>query len=317
MSKKLLSVVAIVSGLFVSNGFAQQPPNASFETWTTDQAGEPEPSGYGSSNVVASFPFGSNSISVTKNSTKVHSGSYSMEITTQPYSSSGSQLNLAPYLPDGALDFAFTGTLNPLKAPYFIPGYPEVNRYAQLSFYAEYTPVGSDVASCGVALTKWNTSTLKRDTIATGFQTISGTVSSFTEYTITLTYKTTEVPDTGAIFFISSGIPAQVGSSLIVDDVSFSGTVPTGIHEYAALSGNITAFPNPASESITLKSANTQVNLALIEIFDVTGRRMDMAVVQNNQTTLNTEAYAKGLYIYSAYDANHQLLGVGKFNIIK
>jgi len=318
MYKKLLTALSISAALFVSKGFAQQPPNAGFEVWGKDAVNEPEPGGYGTSNVIAYYLFGSNPLSVFKDSTTVHGGKYAMKITTQAYSSSGSFVgSMASYLPNGTLDFAFTGTLI-TSAPYFKPGYPEVNRYAQFTFYAQYAPTGSDVATCGVALTKWNGSS--RDTVAKGAVTVSGTVSTWTQYTVTLAYKTCEYPDTAAIVFTSSGTKAQakVGSTLLVDDVAFTGTNScTGINTETTIATAVTAFPNPASDNITLRSNGLANSFSYVEIFDISGRKVDAQIVQNSLVTFNTSSYAKGMYVYTAYNENHSLVGVGKFSVTK
>ncbi len=290
-----------------------------FELWGTDAVGEPEPDGYGTSNVIAYYLFGSNPLSIFKDSTAVHGGKYSMKIVTGAYSSSGSFVgSMASYLPNGTLDFAFTGTLKE-AAPYFIPGYPEANRYTQFTFYAEYAPQTGDEAVCAVALTNFSGGV--RDTIAEGSVTISGTVSSFTQYTVNLTYKSTcQFPDTAIIVFTSSGTKTQAkaGSTLIVDDAAFSGDNScTGIISETQLSAAVLAFPNPASDNITLKSTGAANNFSYVEIYDLTGRKVDAQLVQNNRVTFNTSSYSIGMYVYSAYNENHELVGVGKFNIVK
>ncbi len=318
MSKKLLSLAVIASLTFVTSSFAQQVPNSSFETWGAGPLGD-DPVSWGTPNIFSNPLLGSSGVSVTKNTTNFHTGSAAMQIVTTKLSASAPP-GTSTYLPNGTLDFAFTGSIT-ASTPYFHPGYAETTRYAQLNFFAIYIPEASssDVGTCTAFLFKTNGSVI--DTIAIGATTISKTASatSFSSFTVNLSYRSGETPDSAAVVFTSSGTKAQAtyGSTLIVDDVTFSGIV-AGVHEYSLLSGNMNAFPNPATESITLKTTNnSNQNLSLVEIFDITGRKTDAVLVQNNQTTLNTSAYAKGLYLYNAYNENHELMGVGKFTVAK
>jgi hypothetical protein len=320
MSKKLLSVIAIASMLFVSNGFAQQVPNSNFDSTWTHTAGPPaydDPAGWATPNVLTTLAvlFGAQVPAVYKDSLKVYNGhKYAMRIVTEPYTPGGIT-TLTPYLPNGKLDFAFTGTIN-VSSQKITRGYPEVNRYAKLDFFAAYTPNGSDSATCGVMLTKWTGT--KKDTIAIGGTYIKST-PSYTDFTIPLTYLINNMePDSATIAFESSGTKTPKDSSTLwVDSIRFSGIVPLGVQDYGSLLNSIRTYPNPASGNITLALAeNNNQSLSLIEIYDVTGRKADAIAVMNNRALLNTSSFANGLYMYSAYNEKKELIGVGKFNVL-
>ncbi len=324
MSKKLLSVIALTSTFAITSVIAQQVKNNSFDSTWTHTAGPPaydDPASWATPNILTSDAtiFGPQMPCVFKDSlANAHSGKYAMKIVTTKYTPGGlAGSALSPYLPNGTFDFAFTGSIVLTTTVAVVRGYAETHRYAQLDFFAKYTPVGSDVATCGVMLSKWTGTT--RDTVAKGSVTISST-ASYTDFTINLTYVNNFLtPDTAVVAFTSSGTTAQaqLGSALWVDDVTFSGTVPLGVENYSSLMSSIKTYPNPASENITLAlTENNLQNLSLIEIFDVTGRKADEVLVQNNQAVLNTSSFAKGLYLYSAYDEKRELIGVGKFNVL-
>ena len=92
-------------------------------------------------------------------------------------------------------------------------------------------------------------------------------------------------------------------------------TLPAaGINELAAASHE-NVFPNPAQNEINfVADAATQ---KAIQVYDVTGRLIETININNNQTTINTSAYANGLYTYSITGKNNLLINRGKFTISK
>lgn len=318
MYKKLLSTL-IIASVRATIGFSQQPPSADFEGTTTwvSQTGPlayEEPKGWGTTNTLSSqLLFGSNPVSIFKaTAPNVNAGTYAMKIVTFKYTTGGIIGDMKPYLPNDTLAFAFTGKIQP-SAPYLIPGYTQTIRYAQLDFYAKYTPTGSDVGTCSVLFRRWNGT--NRDTVAYGATTIANN-TNFTKYTIMLTYKSGLAPDTAIVLFNSSYTKPQVGSTLWVDDLSFSGLV-AGINERNMLINAIKVFPNPATENITFAASVANESLSMVEIFDATGRRIDGVAIQNNRHELNVNKYAEGLYMYNAYNDKKELIGIGKFNVTK
>jgi len=320
MSKKILTSAIFTSFIFAATAFGQQVPNGSFETWGPGAPlGETEPSGWTSGNVLSTSFTGNSPVSVTQNTTPadVKSGKSSMQIvTTAPSQTSLNDIG-ASNLPNGTLDFAFTGSVTG-SSPYFKEGYAEVNRYAALNFYAIYSIGGGqsgDNGTCGVLLFKTKGKVI--DTIAYGGVLIQPS-ATYQPYVINLTYKSGQAPDSAVVVFTSSGTKTQavLGSTLIVDSVTFTGLI-AGINEYNLLSTNISAYPNPASENITLKSSSAIQNFSFVEIYDITGRKTDADVVNSNQVVINTGGYTRGLYVYKAFNENHELTGIGKFTVLK
>lgn len=312
MYKKLLSTF-IIASVSATIGFAQQPTNAGFESTWVAQTGYSEPPGWGTPNLLSSSAtiFGANAVSVSQaTSPNVNSGTYAVKISTIKYTPGF--VDISTYLPNDTFGFVFSGKIMP-SSPYLFPGYTQTTRYAQLDFYAKYTPVGSDQGTCTVFFQKRNGT--KVDTIAYG-ATLIASNTSFAKLSVPLTYKSGLAPDTATIIFNSSYTKPQIGSALWVDDLSFSGLV-AGINERNMLLNAIKVFPNPATDNITFAASVANESLSLVEIFDATGRRIDGIAIQNNRHELNVNKYAEGLYMYNAYNDKKELIGIGKFNVTK
>lgn len=317
MYKKLLSIFAVASTVFATNGFAQAIPNGDMETWVP-QTGYSDPSGWATPNVLGSNAtfFGNNPYSVSQDKSTFYQGTSSMKITTFKYTPG--LVDITTNLPNDTIGFAFTGKLT-TTAPYLYYGYPETNRYSSVSFYAKYTPVNGDSATCSVSLQRRNAGAL--EVIAVG-QTTLGLTSTFTKFKTTLVYSANASiagakPDTAIVVFSSSKKKPQVNSTLWVDSISFGGLVPSGIYDLGVRVNALNVYPNPANEQVTLAAKFIDQMLSTIEIFDATGRKVENIAVQNNKTTVNTSMYAKGFYTYSAYNENKELVGVGKFSVTK
>ncbi|MEI8231473.1 MAG: T9SS type A sorting domain-containing protein [Actinomycetes bacterium] len=86
-----------------------------------------------------------------------------------------------------------------------------------------------------------------------------------------------------------------------------------GINEFA--SGNEGVFPNPAQNEINFITDETKQKS--VHVFDVTGRKIDALGITTNQTSINTSAYANGLYTYSIIGNDNAVVSRGKFSIAK
>lgn len=110
-------------------------------------------------------------------------------------------------------------------------GKPYTSKPLRLQAYYKYSPAGSDSAMIQVALTRWNTSLSKRDTISYDKIMLHGAVNAYTQLDQTLTYlDNTATPDTLVLIFAASGgidfndlqgCAGQIGSVMWVDDLKF------------------------------------------------------------------------------------------------
>ncbi|MBI4946392.1 MAG: PCMD domain-containing protein [Bacteroidetes bacterium] len=316
---KLHLLVFIISGASVCT-FAQ--PTMDFETWTTMNNGTlatpEEPTGWITGNQLVTFVSPGNSISVTKvTGTEAHGGLYAMKIVTVDVVNdpSGGQL------PDPT-GVAFVGKvqISPLK---LINGFPYTAKPATCEFWYKYTPQTGDSASCGLALTKWNG--IKTDTIATGNIFIKNTAAFYVQATFNLIYNplfSAVQPDTMRIGFSATCIASKtcgvVGSTLWVDDITFTGT--TGMNQLSSFN-DVELYPNPCNQSLNI-SAGTGEAVSVV-VLDVIGKIVASAPLtlsangMKETGAINTSGFAMGLYSYSILDKSGNPMRAGKFNVVR
>ncbi len=108
---------------------------------------------------------------------------------------------------------------------------------------------------------------------------------------------------------------ATMDSTGAVKRVSWLQSAPVGVGiKEVTESNNELVFPNPAQNEINFVADASQQKA--IQIFDVTGRLIDIITITNNQTTINTSNYANGMYRYNIIGKDNSILNKGKFTII-
>jgi hypothetical protein len=212
-------------------------------------------------------------------------------------------------------------------------GFANSDRPESVSFWYKYAPAaGGDVAGFFIALTKWNTTTNKRDTIANGLWNTTTAISAYASQSVTLTYySTTTAPDSMALIFSSTNLfnpnytlcmnCGKSGSTLWVDDISFAGW--NGINEQLSSEGVI-LFPNPVREHVNI-SVEALNDAFSVSTFDVAGRLVGTAeltlsnsgAISKKMGVINTSGFSTGLYSYSVLDKNGVALRAGKFSVVK
>ncbi len=74
------------------------------------------------------------------------------------------------------------------------------------------------------------------------------------------------------------------------------------------------AYPNPATSQISFRySAQNAQN---IFVYDMAGRQIGQAEMKSGMATLNTSAFASGIYFYHVTDKSGNVLDNGKFSIL-
>ena len=110
-------------------------------------------------------------------------------------------------------------------------------------------------------------------------------------------------------------VTATMDSIGDVKKVSWLQQLPTqGINEFP-LANQELVFPNPAQNEINFLGDAAKQKSA--QVFDIAGRMIDSFSITNNQTTINTSAYANGLYTYSIIGKDNAIVNRGKFSITK
>lgn len=199
-----------------------QIPNPGFELWT---AGEPD--GWATSN---SSPF----ITVTQ-SIDAHGGiSAARGEVIEIYPG----INLQPLLQSGP-----GGT-----------GFPISQRYAALRGFYKFGPIGGDRFGVIVLFTKYDTTL-----VAVGAILDSTPVALYTEFVVNMTYYTSDIPDMAniqiSIVGPVTGSDFHVGSTMHVDDLSFSGIVAVD-DQQGSIPGAFVLhqnYPNPFNPSTKIR----------------------------------------------------------------
>ena len=135
----------------------------------------------------------------------------------------------------------------------------------EFSLYYQYAPVNDDTAQVQFLLTN------AADTLADTLVTLPDPVSTYTQLTVPIHYKVTGVqPDMHQVIILSSGVGGQVGSTMWVDDVKFSGgDCFTGIFDPSQPLTLMDVAPNPANLGLMIEYPGKQ-NVPMV-VYDVTG----------------------------------------------
>lgn len=309
MKKILLSTVAVAALTLAANAQAFIP-NSGFESWGTTAGEDIQPTGWISYNVFTFSLFettGANPTSITQAGTPDnYAGNYSAKITTVTLQSNPSPADI----PNTA-GVLYTGSVA-FTAPYLFPGYSSQQRPASMSYYAKYTPVGTDSAFCLVSITRWNGTS--RDTIAWGYDLMPAAIAAYQQRNVVMNYNApfaNTIPDTISIMFSASALIApQVGSALWVDEVAFSGYV--GVSERDNNNG-VSVYPNPSS-TITQFDVTAE-NASQVIVYDMTGREVIRENFNGKVARVNSAELANGSYTYSIISTENEVLSRGQFGV--
>lgn len=307
MIKKLLATTLTIAGFF--SAAEAQIPNPGFETWGSTFSQPQEPTGWMSGNLFASplltFPNPNpNPTSVTKETGAGAYNTSSAKITTIVL-----QYNPDPTSIPDTLGILAIGSAN--LSLQITQGFPYTARPNQLNFFAKYSPSGVDTAYAYIELTRWNGTS--KDLIADGSVMIQST-SSYLQKTINLTYYNSNFPDTCFIAFSSSSdVAPKLGSTLWVDDLSFSGW--NSVNDNNPLAEFVKAYPNPAKDNFYL-----EVDIAdakEVQVFDMIGNYVCSYTLINQQTSIPVSALSNGFYLYSIIDEKGNVMLTDKFSVVK
>jgi len=324
MKKSLLFVSAVL--LFIASASAQtQVPNTGFEKWTPDAiSGAKNPNagsgsdGWWDFNMFSSPFLGSSPVSVFQENTTIYSGLHSAKLVSIILThTSDSLINTYNYGIRDTMGIMVLANVNESFSGAAVKlGIPFTKKITEFDFYFQYTPTGTDTASCNIQM--WHYSSGKRNIIGGGKFVTHGITSSWTLAQVPIIYDSlTSVPDSMLILInATSNFKPQAGSIMYVD--SANGFIPSGIDEINVPSANVTVYPNPASSEVNfhVTSSGSEVGYG-IKVYDLTGKQIDTYPVVNKLTTINTATYNSGLYFYELYDKNGAQLKVGKFSVVK
>ncbi len=240
-----------------------QIPNGNFENWSTIN-GYQSPYSWDNLNTIT---FNQNIFTCYKGAPGQSGNSY-LAVITRSVSGKG----IVPgRVVSGKID---TVTYNPIS------GFPFVQRPQNLNYYLQYMPYDpSDTCSVKVILTKWNSSLLRRDTIAKGLNNYNVMAHSWLFNSVYLNYHSGDAPDSAMIIISSSGVNAKNGSYIYLDNMSFSGNV-VGIEELE-LRSKIKIYPNPSKNYFTIElkemPANSNYSIEVKDLKGTTFKKLDIS----------------------------------------
>jgi hypothetical protein len=279
MKKTIFTLAAVA---LTSASLFAQIPNNGFETWTS--AGTySNPASWDNLN---SMTTGMGVYTCTKGTPGAVGTSY-LKLVSKTVSGMGVMPGVAV---SGVIDMT---TFKPKS------GFPLAQRPLKLTGSWQFMASGADAGFVSVYLTKWNSSMMMRDTIAKAKQNLAGMVMSWTTFSINLTYMSSVMPDSAVIILSASGNTPVANSYLYVDNLSFTGTV-TGINNMDNYVSNISAYPNPSTDNISVELTAQKASHIKLQLVDVTGKlisEVNAGEIQGNyKNTINTTGIAKGIY---------------------
>lgn len=208
--------------LFVTlNLGAQNIPNYGFEDWYNYPNSIYEtPKGWTDNDLLYQrFDSGYRGISTLK-TTRSHSGKYALQLSVSI--DHNDTVNGAIFS-TGSVDTLIKGALYHSSSM----GFQCSQRYGTFSGFYIFDKLQGDTAVFGAIFTKWNWAKKKRDTIVNSILRIGDFHTDYVPFVVPLKYRIkVEVPDTA---FITIGIQAEngkaakIGTTLIIDDLQFSG----------------------------------------------------------------------------------------------
>lgn len=298
-------IITIIGILFVLINGTSAQPNGGFENWSTEFSYE-TPDGWQTFNALIYSTPPSPLSAFKVSGIDKYSGNYALKLkSVQVYN------DVITNLFGDTAGGTYTGKI--IYTPFaFKYGFAYAGRAEKLEFWSKYHPVGSDTAGAIVFFSKWTgTST---DTIAVGVISIPST-PIYSLFQMNLEYYSEQTPDSATIFFYTSqnAQRARLNSTLFIDDVLLSGWVAVDENKLKTI--RVKAFPNPASESITIEVQ--QADAAKVRITDVSGRLTGEYNLINKNIRIDTRNYSNGLFFYEVLESKGRALAKGKFNIVK
>lgn len=276
-------------------------PEGGFENWVQESSYE-EPAGNWWTSLNSLNSLGG-PVTVTK-VTDFYSGSYAAKLETKMWGT---------FILPGLL---VSGTFI-TSPPFVIQGQPFTDKPIRFKGYYKYISVNNDSAAIFAMLTKHNSITGKRDTLAIAKQAVLATTLTYTPFNLEFIYSSSETPDSIDVVFSSSANGAnfsgQIGSTLVVDEIVLE--YGTGVFELLTPEVEVSLFPNPAAESISVTIDNVKEFLLDYTIYSFDGKIVQQGTIKSTETNISITGIEAGKYLFNVYSGK-KLLGSKKIIVI-
>lgn len=302
MRVKFTLLAALVVAFFSAN--AQQLPNASFDSWTTDTLA---PDGWSTYESYFGTPLGH----AEKDATDKVFGAYSLKLTS-----------------DSVPNFASYGVLAGVAAvgkgigggqPQF-SGIPFAFRPDTMFVVYKYTSVSPDTPLIYLRINKAGVGVLGHPVY--GLPLLLPPTASWATGGAVLTdyYANANVPDTLKLELYSSQNPGPnggvKGSVLRVDGILFAyKQLPSALQEVAD-ELSIRLYPNPTTDVINIATAKNAEGFRAL-VFDMNGRAVTGVELSGVSNSINVSALAAGTYVCRIADANGNIIKQERFSVAK
>jgi hypothetical protein len=220
--------------------------------------------------------------------------------------------NVAPlFIPITQSNDAHSGTssMQGATVQYLTNNYPaEVSadfsisaRYSSFKGWYKFTSVGGDTLYTHVIFYK-GTNPIAAAQFFTGVS-----VSSYTQFSVPITYFSSEVPDAAMIeiLIFSPGGSYNLGSTFKIDDLTF-GPV-TGVQESFSANPAVFAlsqnYPNPFNPATKISYQIPTDGLVRLEVYNILGKTLETLVNEEKPAgrftvTFDGSKYTSGIYFY-------------------
>jgi len=265
--------IASIFLAFFSVSAMAQIPNAGFEIWSGN-----EPASWDNLNSLTSTLF----IYTCTKGTPGNPGTSFIKLTTKT-------VPLVGVVPGIALSGKIDKTTFQPKS-----GFAYNQRPTALTGNWQYMAASAnDQGFIGIAFTKWNTSSNKRDTLSATYYLLPGMVMSWENFSIPITFTSPSNPDTCLIVLSSSSITTPVANSyLYIDNLDFSFTTSVDKNKILTLK----VYPNPVTENIKIEIPDITNSFAYsYKIINSLGQIIQSAD-HYKTAEINTSNLPKGFY---------------------
>ena len=259
--------IIVFAVLIVASTISAQIPNGDFEQWTNN-----DPDGWWVNNILAQP-------TVTRSS-DAYSGTYAAK---------------------GEVISSNTGILQPLLLSGQIGahGIPVSERYSNFVGYYKLIQVSNENLSVLVAMFK------NGQGIGVGGNQFYG-ATSYTEFTVPISYITSDIPDSCQISFTigNNNGPINSGTVFYIDAISFQGTQTSVDEATVTTSFKLDQnFPNPFNPTTIIKYSIPKISSVSLKIYDILGNEVETLVDKelpagNYEATFNAANLSSGIYFY-------------------
>ncbi len=299
---KIVTTLALALIISVSSQAQTNPatPNAGFEAWTHNSSGYDDPNGWNDLNSTTST-FGIYTCVKDSTPADVHGGKYAVRLITMSY--------FGQLIPGTVT----TGTFNTSNQT-INSGLPYTLRPDSIIGWYKYTSASGDNADIEFYLF----GTSNSDTIGEAFfRTPTSTVSSYTRFSLPVTYRSPNAV-TEALWIVTSSTnqkSGHAGSELYADDLGLVFDTVTGINNITNPE-KITVGPNPVKDYVLINN-NSNAKSMLLTLTDITGRIVEEKQILQGENNLSVSDMAEGTYVYRLSNNNNVVVKTGKITVQK